>query len=120
VEDEDMVRELARHVLTENGYAVLAAHHGEEALQLCERHGGTVHLLLTDVVMPHGMSGRQLAERLALLRPEIRVLYMSGYTDNAIVHHGVLEPGVNFLQKPFATDALVFKVRQALDTPQGK
>jgi DNA-binding NtrC family response regulator len=112
-----MVRELARHVLTENGYTVLAARHGEEALQLCERHGGPLHLLLTDVIMPRGLSGRQLAEHLALLCPEIRVLYMSGYTDNAIVHHGVLDPGVNFLQKPFAADALVAKVRQALDTP---
>jgi CheY-like chemotaxis protein len=120
VEDEDMVRELARHILTENGYAVVAASHGEEALQLCKRHGGPIHLLLTDVIMPHGMSGRQLAERLALLRPEMKILYMSGYTDNAIVHHGVLDAGVNFLQKPFATDALVSKVRQALDTPQNK
>ncbi|HXW00652.1 MAG TPA: ATP-binding protein, partial [Anaerolineae bacterium] len=120
VEDEDMVRELARHILTENGYTVVAASHGEEALQLCERHEGPIHMLLTDVIMPHGMSGRQLAERLALLRPEMKILYMSGYTDNAIVHHGVLDADVNFLQKPFATDALVSKVRQALDTPQSK
>jgi PAS domain S-box-containing protein len=120
VEDEDMVRELARHILTENGYAVVAARHGEEALQFCKRHGGPIHLLLTDVIMPHGMSGRQLAERLALLRPEMKILYMSGYTDNAIVHHGVLDSGINFLQKPFAMDVLVSKVRQALDTPQSK
>jgi PAS domain S-box-containing protein len=120
VEDEDMVRELARHVLTENGYRVLAAQHGEEALQVCERHKGPIHLLLTDVIMPYGLNGRELAERLALLCPEIRVIYMSGYTDNAIVHHRVLDPGVNFLQKPFVTDTLVAKVRQVLDTPQSK
>jgi PAS domain S-box-containing protein len=120
VEDEDMVRELARHVLTQHGYIVLAARHGEEALQFGERHAEPIHLLLTDVIMPRGMSGRQLAERLASLRPEIRVLYMSGYTDDAIVHHGVLESGTNFLQKPFATDALAAKVRRVLDTPPAK
>ena len=74
----------------------------------------TVHLMVTDVVMP-GMSGRQLADRLLSLRPEVKVLYMSGYTDDAIVHHGVLDPGIAYIQKPFAPDAFASKVRQILD-----
>jgi PAS domain S-box-containing protein len=115
VEDEDIVRDLARLVLLQRGYTVLEARDGEEAIQICEQHEGPVHLIVTDVVMPGGMSGRQLAERLATLRPGMKVLYMSGYTDNAIAHHGVLEPGMAFLQKPFAPEALARKVREALD-----
>jgi len=117
VEDNDDVRDLARRVLLQHGYSVLEARDGEEALLICERHEGPVHLLVTDVVMPGGLSGRQLAERLAALYPGMKVLYMSGYTDNAIVHHGVLEPGMAFLQKPFSPDVLVCKVREVLDTP---
>jgi PAS domain S-box-containing protein len=117
VEDADVVRDLARLVLLQRGYTVLEARDGEEAIQICEQHEGPVHLIVTDVVMPGGMSGRQLAERLATLRPEMKVLYMSGYTDNAIVHHGVLEPGMAFLQKPFAPEALARKVRETLDAP---
>ncbi len=113
VEDEEAVRELARDILEANGYAVLEARHGDEALAICERHSEAIHLMLTDVVMP-GMNGRELAERLARLRPETKVLYMSGYTDNAIVLHGVLNGRAVFLQKPFTPDALARKVREVL------
>jgi len=115
VEDEESVRDLAYFILLEKGYRVLPARHGAEAIQIGEQQTGPIHLLLTDVVMPGGMSGRELAERLKRLRPGLKVLYMSGYTDNAIVHHGVLEPGTAFLQKPFAPDTLARKVRETLD-----
>lgn len=115
VEDETQVRNLTRKILQENGYTVLEARHGEEALELCQQNEGPIHLLLTDVVMPGGMSGRELAERLLSLRPEIKVLYMSGYTDNAIIHHGVLDAGTAFIQKPFDPNALAHKVRAVLD-----
>jgi PAS domain S-box-containing protein len=115
VEDEEMVRKLASTVLQKNGYTVLEASNGEEALRIVqEQNGNPIHLMVTDVVMP-GMSGRQLADRLLPLRPEMRVLYMSGYTDDAIVHHGVLDPGIAYIQKPFAPDAFASKVRQILD-----
>ncbi len=113
VEDEGAVRELARDILEANGYEVLEARHGDEALAICERHSEAIHLMLTDVVMP-GMNGRELAERLARLRPETKVLYMSGYTDNAIVIGGVLNGRAVFLQKPFTPDALARKVREVL------
>jgi YesN/AraC family two-component response regulator len=92
----------------------LEASQGLDAFLICTEHDGPIHLLLTDVVMPK-MSGRELAETLMSIRPGIKVLYMSGYTDNAIVHHGVLETGVDFIQKPFAVDALARKVRDVLD-----
>jgi signal transduction histidine kinase/CheY-like chemotaxis protein len=114
VEDEEAVRELARDVLRARGYTVLEARHGGDALKVCEQHRGPIHAMLTDVVMPR-MSGRELAERLAVLHPEMKVLYMSGYTDNAVVHHGVLDPGTVFLQKPFAPAVLVRKLREVLD-----
>jgi two-component system, cell cycle sensor histidine kinase and response regulator CckA len=114
VEDEDGVRALVRQILLRQGYTILEARHGEEALLLCERHQGRIDLLLTDVVLQQ-MSGRELAERLIRLRPEMRVLYVSGYTDDAIVQHGVLSAGTAFLQKPFTTDALTRKVRQVLN-----
>jgi PAS domain S-box-containing protein len=116
VEDADVVRNLAREVLSQSGYTVLEARDGKEALRVCQQHEGPIHLLLTDVVMP-GMSGCEVAEQLASLRPEMKVLYMSGYTDNAIVRHGVLESGIAYLQKPFSPAALTQKVREALDTP---
>jgi DNA-binding NtrC family response regulator len=96
------------------GYQVLVGGSPEQALEVVEAHSGPIHLLLTDVVMP-GMSGPQVAERVKALWPEVRVLYTSGYTDEAIVHHGILEGGTNFLQKPFTTDGLLRKVREVLD-----
>jgi YesN/AraC family two-component response regulator len=96
----------------------LEAMNGETALQLCLQSRKPVHLVLTDIVMPSGMSGRELAERLKSLRPELKVLYMSGYTDDVIVHHGVLDASINFLQKPFTPTNLLKKVREALDTSE--
>jgi PAS domain S-box-containing protein len=116
VEDENMVRDLAHRILLDDGYTVLVTRHGAEALQICEQHSGPIHLLVTDVVMPGGLSGRELADRLKSLRPEMKVLYMSGYPDKAIVHHGVLDPGIAFLDKPFTPTALTQKVREVLDT----
>ncbi|MGH7397838.1 MAG: ATP-binding protein [Candidatus Rokuibacteriota bacterium] len=114
VEDEEGVRELARDILRASGYTVLEARNGAEALLLCERHQGPLDLLLTDVVMPR-MSGRELAERLAPIRHDLSVLYMSGYTDDAVIRHGVLGAGTAFLQKPFTPATLVQRVRETLD-----
>jgi DNA-binding NtrC family response regulator len=114
VEDEEGVRGLTRQLLQRHGYTVLEAEHGQDALLLCERYSGPIHLLLSDVVLAQ-MSGRELVERLIPLRPEMKVLYMSGYSDEAIVHHGVLKPGTAFLQKPFTTESLMRKVREVLD-----
>ena len=114
VEDEQEVRKLAVRVLKRQGYKVLEASQGDDALRLCEEHNRPIQLMVTDVVMP-GMDGRELTNRLMLLHPEIRVLYMSGYTDNTIVHHGVLERGINYIQKPFTVGALAGKVREVLD-----
>jgi PAS domain S-box-containing protein len=115
VEDERLVRELAHRLLSGNGYAILEAADGEEALRVAQDHAGKkIHLLLTDVVMPQ-MGGKELADQLKILRPGIKVLYTSGYTDEAIVHHGVLDPGTQFLQKPFSPKTLLHKVREVLD-----
>jgi signal transduction histidine kinase/DNA-binding response OmpR family regulator len=113
VEDEEPLRRLVRTVLRANGYTVLEASRGEEALRICEHQLGIIHLMLTDVVMPQ-MNGRELATRVASMRPETKVLFMSGYTDNAIVHQGVLDAGAAFMQKPFTPDALARKVREVL------
>lgn len=114
VENADGVRKLAREILHGNGYAVLEAEGGKQALLLCERYSGKIHLMVTDVVMPQ-MSGREVAEKIAPLRPDMKVLFMSGYADDAIVQHGVLESGEAFIQKPFSPAGLVGKVRETLD-----
>jgi PAS domain S-box-containing protein len=114
VEDEPAVLALSQRALEAQGYVVLAASDATTALRLVERHGGTIHLLLTDVVMP-GMSGRDLADQLAARRPGIRVLYMSGYPGDAVVQHGELQAGSTFLQKPFSPDGLARRVREVLD-----
>jgi two-component system cell cycle sensor histidine kinase/response regulator CckA len=113
-EDEEMVRRLAREVLEAFGYKVLEAANGGSALLICERNEGVIDLLVTDVVMPE-MSGRELADRLSRFHPNMKMLYMSGYTDNSIVHQGVLDRGANFIQKPFPPSALALKIRKVLD-----
>ena len=113
VEDEDAVRALAREVLRRHGYVVLEARHGVDALRIAERHGDDIHLMVTDIVMPH-MSGRDLAERLSSTRPGMKVLFMSGYTDHALMHRE-LTPGSAFLQKPFTPEGFARKVRSVLD-----
>jgi two-component system cell cycle sensor histidine kinase/response regulator CckA len=115
VEDDAGVRGFVRAVLEGRGYRVLFAASPAEAIEIAEEHQGQVGLLLTDVVMP-GMSGVELARRLTDLEPGLNVLFVSGYTENTIVHHGVLDPGVSFLPKPFSADALAVRVRQELDS----
>ena len=115
-EDDDRVRELACRVLSRYGYAVIAAANGEQALSLCEQHPGPIHLLLSDVVMP-GMNGPELAELLKTIRPDLKVLYMSGYTDDAIVRQGVLLHNTPFLQKPFSPARLAEKILEVLGVP---
>jgi two-component system cell cycle sensor histidine kinase/response regulator CckA len=117
VEDQDEVRRVAQAILRRHGYHVIEARNAGEALLTCERHPRTIHLLLTDVVMPQ-LSGRELAERLLTIRPEMRVLYMSGYTENVIVHHGILDSGIAYMQKPIVPDLLLRRVREVLDRPK--
>ena len=114
VEDAEHVRSLARLALEKKGYKVLEAGHPHEALRMLETFPDPVHILVTDVVMPT-MSGRQLAERLAADWPGMKVLFISGYTDDAVMRHGILVEGTPFLQKPFTPDALAEKVREVLD-----
>jgi two-component system cell cycle sensor histidine kinase/response regulator CckA len=113
-EDEQAVRELAALALEKQGYRVLKAADGPEALRLASEHGGEIHLLLTDVIMP-GMKGKALAERMAEICPDIRTLFMSGYADSMVARHGLLEPGVSFIEKPFSLVDLARKVREVLD-----
>jgi two-component system, cell cycle sensor histidine kinase and response regulator CckA len=117
VEDDDQVRAVARGILLKNGYHVIEARNAGEALLHSEKHPTTIHLLLSDVVMPQ-MSGPELAKRLAKSRPEMKVLCMSGYTDDSIVRHGVLEAQVAFLQKPFTPDMLARRVREVIEGAQ--
>jgi len=116
VEDDEPVRALVREALEEHGYAVLTASNGGEGLQVAERFQDPIHLVVTDVVMPD-TTGPELAERLAARRPGTRVLFLSGYTGDAIIRHGMLAPGVAFLQKPFTPGALARRVREVLDAP---
>jgi PAS domain S-box-containing protein len=113
VEDEEIVRDMTKEILEGSGYRVLEAKHGHEALIIAEQHHGPIHLMLSDVVMPQ-MSGRELAEQLSPVRREMKVLYMSGYTDDAIVHHGVLDEGTAFIEKPFTPNGLVRKIKEVL------
>ena len=115
VEDDDNLRKFAQEVLLQHGYRVLDAENGEDALRVCKEYEGPIHLLLTDVIMPK-MGGTELAERLQPLYPRMKVIYMSGYTDNTIVRHGVLSPELNFLEKPFTPKDLARKVRKAIES----
>ena len=114
VEDEPGVRNVTKRVLEVFGYTVHTAASGGEALLICEREGDAIQLMITDIVMPE-MSGRDLSERLAKVCPNMKVLYMSGYTGDAVVHHGVLDRDMNFISKPFAIPELTKKVREVLD-----
>ncbi len=118
VEDEDMVRNLATELLEDSGYVVLQATGGEEAINLCRDHSEPIDLLITDVVMPK-VSGKEVADTLRTIHPETKILYMSGYTDEAIVHHGIVDSGIAFIQKPFSEQALAQKVRDVLDASNG-
>jgi PAS domain S-box-containing protein len=117
VEDEEILRRLARQTLSGYGYRIVEAANGDEAIAIAAAHDGSIHLLLTDVIMP-GMNGRALANKLLKTRQSLRILFMSGYTDDAIVHQGVLDESANFIQKPFSPESLARKVREVLN--QGK
>lgn len=114
VEDEEMIRELAVELLRMSGYTVLEASGPDAALEICRHYQPPIHLLLTDMAMPK-MTGRQLAERVAKFRPQVKILYMSGYTDDPVVRQGIRDSSVAFLKKPFSLDGLARKVREVLD-----
>ena len=116
VEDERPLLALAKRFLETLGYTVLAAGHPQRALEMTDEHQGVIHLLLTDVIMPE-MSGRELQQRLGVLRPGIRCLFMSGYTADVLASQGVLEGGIHFLQKPFSLETIAVRVREALSSP---
>jgi len=117
VEDEEVVRRLTTRILRKSGYTVLEATHSDEAIERCEEYRDTIHLMLTDVVL-RGLSGRDLAELLSTRRPDMKVIYMSGYTDEVIAHRGILKAGIPFIQKPFTVVSLSRKVREVLDEAQ--
>jgi two-component system cell cycle sensor histidine kinase/response regulator CckA len=117
VEDEEQLRELIRRVLERSGYTLITATDAESAIALSDRHAGHIHLLITDMVLPR-VSGRELAARLGIHRPAIKVLYVSGTSDGAIARHRLLEPGTEFLEKPFSLERLLRKVRQVLGAPE--
>jgi two-component system cell cycle sensor histidine kinase/response regulator CckA len=114
VEDEHMILDITKTMLEHQGYTVNAAATPGEAIQLAREHAGEIHLLITDVVMPE-MNGRDLAKNILSLYPNLKRLFMSGYTADVIAHHGVLDEGVQFIQKPFSMQALAAKVRDVLD-----
>ena len=116
VEDEEAVLHLLKQTLQEFGYHLIMAHDGLDAIDKANEFQGTIHLLLTDVVMPN-LSGKDLSLEIKKLRPNIKICFMSGYTNNAIVHHGILDQNTNFIQKPFTPDDLLKKIRSILDTP---
>jgi CheY-like chemotaxis protein len=114
VEDEASLRELLREALEANGYSVLVARDGAEALQIAEAHAGPIQIMVTDVIMP-GMTGPKIADLVAQTRPEMKVLYISGYSDESVVRHGLIGPGRAFLSKPFGPEVLLRRVRESLD-----
>jgi CheY-like chemotaxis protein len=113
VEDSGIVRDLVRQILEMDDYTVLEAPSPEDAIRICGAHEGEIHLLLTDVLMP-GMNGRELSARVTILRPSVKVLYMSGYAEDVIVRNGVQDSGTHFIQKPFSAETLAEKVREVL------
>ncbi len=116
VEDEDALRRVTRKILERGGYRVLEARDGREALQICEQHTDSIHLMVIDVVLPE-MNGPKIAQHVARVRPTMRTLFVSGYPESAIHHYGVLDSDMDLLQKPFDVDALLHKVREMLDRP---
>jgi len=114
VEDEEMVRNLARDILRQAGHTVLEARHGTEAIRICEQYGAPIHLIVTDVIMPE-MGGIELIRRIRTLRPQVKFLYISGYTDDALIRQGVRTEEVSYLPKPFTRNDLIIKVREILD-----
>ncbi len=116
VEDDDGIRKLARLMLENQGYQVLAARNAAEAFSLCQHDKEEIHILVTDVVLPK-MSGPELAKELKALRPNMRILFMSGYMDDAVIQHGMIDPDTPFLAKPFTSAGLIRKVREVLDMP---
>ena len=114
VEDDPGVREAARRIFEKSGYNLLVAEDGKSALRIVEEYPNPIHIMVTDVVMP-GMSGKELSDRLSPKYPDMKVLYMSGYMDEAIEHHGVINKGLHIAEKPFTRDSLLSKVRSVLD-----
>jgi CheY-like chemotaxis protein len=117
VEDEKPVQKMVRGILTRLGYSVLEAGEGQEALELCGSHTAPIHLMVTDVVMP-GMAGPDLARAVKILRPETKIVFMSGYTENSMLQHELIEPDANFLQKPFTPEEFAQRIRDVLDRPE--